>query len=219
MSESLSTAECQTRVEQFALITATDEALAQFYLQDTDWNVEAAVAAFFDKTSSLIEERLASEKRSCSNDSTPAKRQKQDGLEKYLPEKISFISWNIDGLSEKNVKQRTMAVVETIQTRKVDIVFLQEVISQTYDILKSNLSSDYLFTENKAPFGADERFYFTVIILRRSTVGLDSVLVKPFENSRMMRDLTIATAKLKNGSKLQLINTHLESSKEFSGKL
>ena len=39
--------ECQRRVEHFASVTGTDEALAQFYLQDRDWNLEASVNAFF----------------------------------------------------------------------------------------------------------------------------------------------------------------------------
>ena len=144
MSEVPSAAECQARVEQFAQITETDEALAQFYLQDRNWNVEASIAAFFENNHPAKEKSDGSQKRSLKSDgSTSAKKQKVDHIEKKLPDKFSFVSWNIDGLDAKNIKERTMAVVKTIQARKVDIVFLQEVVSQTYDILKSNLSSDY----------------------------------------------------------------------------
>ena len=111
-----------------------------------------------------------------------------------------------------------MAVVKTIQERKVDAVFLQEVVLETYNILKSKLSQEYLLTENKAPYGADEKYYFTVTLLRRSTLNRGSVVVKPFENSRMLRDLTIVEAKFENGSKLNLLNAHLESTKDFAGK-
>ena len=33
-------AECEARCQEFAAVTGTDTALAQFYLQDMEWNVE-----------------------------------------------------------------------------------------------------------------------------------------------------------------------------------
>ena len=96
MSEELSAAECQARVEQFAQITETDEALAQFYLQDRDWNVEASIAAFFEERIPPDKEKTnVSQKRPQDSDGVAvAKKQKVDHIEKCLPEKFSFISWN-----------------------------------------------------------------------------------------------------------------------------
>lgn len=41
-------ATCQQRVEQFVALTGTNEALAQFYLQDHDWLVEPSVNVYFE---------------------------------------------------------------------------------------------------------------------------------------------------------------------------
>ena len=37
-----------------------------------------------------------------------------------------FLTWNIDGLDDKNIKERTMTVITDIQSNKFDVVFLQE---------------------------------------------------------------------------------------------
>ena len=48
MSEDLSADDCQARIDQFVQITETDDAMAQFYLQDRNWDVESSVTAFFE---------------------------------------------------------------------------------------------------------------------------------------------------------------------------
>lgn len=212
MSEDLSATECQSRIEQFTQVTQTDEALAQFYLQDRNWDVEASITAFLERNNGEKEKEERPRKRVKLNVSDSLKnfiKEQIDPIKKELPDKITFISWNIDGLDDKNIVQRTLEVVKTIQKRKVDIVFLQEIVPQTYDILKSKLSSEYLLTEKKTT-------YFTVVLLKRSTLNLESVAIKPFENSSMCRDLTIVNATLQNGIKFVLINTHLESTKDFA---
>ena len=212
MSDDLSAEECQSRVDQFTQVTQTDEALAQFYLQPRNWDVEASIEAFFGQSAGEKEKEEPPKKRAKLNISEDLKcfiKQQIDPIEKKVPEKISFISWNIDGLDQSNIVQRTMSVIKTIKTRNVDIIFLQEVVPQTYEIMKSKLSSDYLFTEKKDP-------YFTTVLLKRSTINVESVDVKPFKNSSMYRDLTIINATLENGIKLLLMNVHLESTKDFA---
>lgn len=44
-----SAAECEERCQSFADITGTDTALAMFYLQDRNWNVEVRLPAEFSK--------------------------------------------------------------------------------------------------------------------------------------------------------------------------
>ena len=212
--------ECQARVEKFAQITQTDEALAQFYLQERDWNVEASIAAYFGDTGKLAVKRKEQE----TNHASPAKIQAvEQEIKKILPDKFSFITWNIDGLDDRNISRRTMAVVKIIQERKADIVFLQEVVPETYNMLQSNLSTEYILTKNKAndifvDTASENKIYFTVTLLRRETLTRKSVFVKPYENSKMLRDLMVVEAKFENGAKLILINTHLESTKDFAGK-
>ena len=121
-----------------------------------------------------------------------------------------FITWNIDGLDEKNIKERTLAVIACVQSKRIDIVFLQEVVDKTYDLLNTHLSTDYYLTENKSKLSR-EQWYFTVILLKKTTFqhvrNIDPI---PFSNSTMGRDLTIVETKFSNGVKLALINTHLE---------
>ena len=140
-------------------------------------------------------------------------------MEKKRSQKIlknfSFVTWNIDGLHKVNIKERTMAVISTIQERNLDIVFLQEVVSESYDLLNSHLSSAYLFTDNKANV-SEEQYYFTAILLKRETLWVKNITYIPFENSGMGRDLSMVNAKFVNGVKIVLMNSHLESMKQFA---
>lgn len=43
--------ECLQRCKQFAEITGTDSALAMFYLQDNNWNLEKSLDIYFKQTS------------------------------------------------------------------------------------------------------------------------------------------------------------------------
>ena len=56
MAEDLSASECQSRIDQFVQVTNTDEALAQFFLQDRNWDVASSIAAFFEKDHGSREE-------------------------------------------------------------------------------------------------------------------------------------------------------------------
>ena len=126
-----------------------------------------------------------------------------------------FLTWNIDGLDDKNIKERTMTVINDIQSKNFDVVFLQEVVSETYQLIKMHLSEDYHLTENKSE-SSDDQWYFTLILTKKSRLIVQNICSIPFSNSTMGRDLTIVKAKFKNGEKLILLNTHLESMKQFS---
>ena len=43
----LNAEECQKAVDQFVEVTNTDEALAQFYLQDRDWDAVKSINDYF----------------------------------------------------------------------------------------------------------------------------------------------------------------------------
>jgi len=55
------------------------------------------------------------------------------------PKEIRFITWNLDGLDERNLKIRTKAVKKIIEAENPDIVFLQEVVPKTLEYLEENL--------------------------------------------------------------------------------
>ena len=50
---------------------------------------------------------------------------------------LTVLSWNVDGLDERNILERTRNVCHIINNRKPDAVFLQEVITQTLAIYQS----------------------------------------------------------------------------------
>ena len=54
----------------------------------------------------------------------------QEGLlSTKAPESLVFVTWNIDGLDQTNLKKRTKGVCKILEQEAADIVFLQEVLS------------------------------------------------------------------------------------------
>ena len=52
----------------------------------------------------------------------------QEGLlSTKAPESLVFVTWNIDGLDQTNLKKRTKGVCKILEQEAADIVFLQEV--------------------------------------------------------------------------------------------
>ena len=83
--------------------------------------------------------------------------------------KFTFLTWNIDGLDDKNITERTMDVINTIRRKMLDVIFLQEVISKTYSLIEQHLSGDYYMTENKSRL-SDDQWYFTVNLIKKVRV-------------------------------------------------
>ena len=106
----LTAKECQDRIDQFVAITQTDEAQAQMLLQDHDWAVEPAINAFF--ASNLTDDNV------------------NVVISTKPPSTLSLMTWNIDGLDEKNAEKRLAFVIHEIKSLKPDVVLLQEVIGQ-----------------------------------------------------------------------------------------
>jgi len=53
---------------------------------------------------------------------------------------LTVLSWNVDGLDERNVMERTGKVCHIINSLKPDAVFLQEVIPKSLSIFQSKCS-------------------------------------------------------------------------------
>ncbi|KAG0714100.1 Tyrosyl-DNA phosphodiesterase 2 [Chionoecetes opilio] len=210
---------CQKLVEQFAELTNTDEALAQFYLQDRDWNLERSVNAFFEAKKEEDEMKaLQVDEESeimVTFNSKLVSVMEKGVLTEEAPKNFCFLTWNIDGLDEKNLKKRTKAVAKIIEREKADIVFLQEVIANTLTYLEQ-LLPQFLF------LAGDTEDYFIVTLLRRTTVYFDGQTVVPFANTCMGRNLLCVENKLFLAQahigdlKLHLLNSHLESTGEFA---
>ena len=92
-------------------------------------------------------------------------------LSTQAPSSLVMVTWNIDGLDQHNLKRRTRAVVKTLQEKAVDIVFLQEVIPETFSYLESKLP-------NYDCFAAKQENYFVATLLRRGRVYMDKTKVR-----------------------------------------
>ena len=54
-----------------------------------------------------------------------------------------FVTWNIDGLDQTNLKKRTKGVCKILEQEAADIVFLQEVFdSESVRSVKASISGD-----------------------------------------------------------------------------
>ena len=182
----LTAKECQNRIDQFVLVTQTDEAQAQELLQDHDWKVDLAVNAYFASTAP--DDVVITTKP---------------------PSSLSVITWNIDGLDEKNAERRITYVIQEIRKIKPDVVLLQEVIDAFVEVFERQLVDYHVIEQGGG--GA----YFTCTLIRKTTVYLDDVKSKSFSNSKMGRAMQIVHAHI-GQVKLSFINVHLESTKEFS---
>ena len=96
------------------------------------------------------------------------------------PEQLTFVTWNIDGLDQKNLKRRTRAVIETLTKISADIVFLQEVIPETFSYIESKMT-------NYDCIAAKQSEYFVATLLRRGRVYMDRHKVVDFPTTRMFR--------------------------------
>ncbi|CAL1263402.1 unnamed protein product [Larinioides sclopetarius] len=231
-------AECQRLCEKFAEITETDEACAQFYLQDRKWNLEQSVHDFFEDRNNKGAVRVNDKKEAqvvvvvdgsnkglaaaatavlaesalCRNvgSSSQKRASTTSGEElnsdtKKIKTNLTFITWNIDGLNEKNLMLRTKAVCKAILNEQADIVFLQEIVPDSAEYFLKHL------TDYHCLFG-NEVGYFVGTFLKKSTVSYKEFKIIDF-TTRMMRNCLKVNAVYKNKN-LLLFNSHLESTIE-----
>ncbi len=130
------------------------------------------------------------------------------------PAKFSIISWNLDGLDESYLAERTAAVVNLLDKRNYTVIMLQELIPPTFQFIASKLKSKYfpvLGTRNPQ-FG-----YFTATFLRIShAVYVDHQIVN-YPGTNMDRNLLITRCQI-DRMKLAICNTHLESTAAFASQ-
>eukprot|EP00943_MAST-04B_sp_MAST-4B-sp1_P002802 g2802.t1 len=127
---------------------------------------------------------------------------------------LTIMNYNIDGLG-KDLLVRTKACIDIIIQQNADIVTLQEVIEPTRDLLIHVLTNAGY--ENKSS-SASKCSYFTMIFIKRkSNLKFVSSSRIPYRksNSQMGRDILTAVITI-DGTKVQIITSHLESTKSHS---
>ncbi|XP_054707550.1 tyrosyl-DNA phosphodiesterase 2-like [Uloborus diversus] len=220
--------ECQLLCEQFAEITGTDTACAQFYLQDRKWGLEQSVNDFFEDRNSKgavrVNDRqeaevvvvvdgsskgLAAAATAVLAESALSRGAESPRSKEMKPSStLKFITWNIDGLNEKNLKLRTKAVAKNIISQQADIVFLQEVVPESAEYFLKSMHDYHCLFGNEAG-------YFVGTLLKKSTVKYDDFEIIDFPDSRMMRNCLRIKATFQN-LPLILFNSHLESTPDGS---
>ncbi|XP_007525991.2 tyrosyl-DNA phosphodiesterase 2 [Erinaceus europaeus] len=195
---------------EFASVAACDAAVAQCYLAENDWEMERALNSYFEppveesafksppETPSAPESCINLTNEETADSSSLENVQQDDSI-------LSVITWNIDGLDLKNLKERTQAVCSYLALYSPDVVFLQEVIPPYYSYLKKRARSYEIIT-------GSEEGYFTAIMLKKSRVKFRSQEIIPFPNTQMMRNLLCVNASVL-GNELCLMTSHLESTR------
>ncbi|RWS22985.1 hypothetical protein B4U80_02823 [Leptotrombidium deliense] len=228
-SEEFSDEQCQKFVEQFVELTDTDEALAQFFLQDRNWDVSIAVHDYFrslekanavnprQQNKNVVQVTLSdsSDEESCMILHSPKRLKNEESdsltLSSSSSRTVRFITWNIDGLSEKNLFIRTEAVCSTILSIGADIVHLQEVVSQSELLIKEKLQNYAVLSGRK---NEGDLCYYTLTLLNKNTVQIKNWKVIDFR-STMGRNVIEAEV-IVYGIDIILLNSHLESTKSAS---
>ena len=112
-------------------------------------------------------------------------------------------------MNDKNLPKRLRAIANQINQLKPDVVYIQEANEQAVEAFEKDLF-EYSVLEQ----GTGGQYY-TCILLRQTTIYLDEVKNKLFENTTMGRGLQIVKAHM-GDVKLAFLNVHLESTKDFS---
>ncbi|XP_018411794.1 PREDICTED: tyrosyl-DNA phosphodiesterase 2 [Nanorana parkeri] len=230
--------EREQKCQAFASVAGCDQAVAQCYLAENDWELERAINSYFEPSvESLIQEGNPSggtQEGNPSEESTSGGQQmpvtapdccidltsdepvvtqnpdasKHTTVSQKDESHFIFVTWNIDGLDLSNLPERARAVCSYLALYSPDVVFLQEVIPPYYEYLKKRAVSYTIITGN-------EDGYFTAIMLKKSRAILVNQEIVPFPTTSMMRNLLVANVKL-CGNDICLMTSHLESTKEHA---
>ncbi|VDI75469.1 Hypothetical predicted protein [Mytilus galloprovincialis] len=128
--------------------------------------------------------------------------------EESLPKGINLLSWNIFGRFDEYIKKRTSAVIAIINMESPNVIFLQEVIVDTLEML-SRKCLDYTFIESAV------ESYFTVIMVKHNVVQVTDSKIIPFTSSAQGRTLQKLECTIK-GLPCVLMTSYLKSMQTHS---
>ncbi|NXU62719.1 TYDP2 phosphodiesterase, partial [Horornis vulcanius] len=207
---------------EFAAITSSDAAVASRFLAGSDWHMERALNAYFDPPLYAYCDTEAAAGRaaparadtgSCIDltaDATASNAgvSSEDSQQKEDDSNFSLITWNIDGLDPRNLKDRAKGICTYLALYSPDVVFLQEVILPHLPLLDMK-------ADNYTIIPGNTDGYFTAIMLKKSRVKLLKQEIVPFPTTTMMRNLLVVHVSI-SGIELCLMTSHLESTKNHS---
>jgi len=143
-------------------------------------------------------------------------RQINKKKDKMLTNQIKFLTWNIWGLGP-DMEKRMHKISETIDHEHPDVIALQEVTADVYEILK--LESWFSSYISNPPLEQKE---FNLLFCKKSASGrrIKDIQYIPLKNSQMERGYLSTTIYLSIPSfaeeiSFEIITSHLESTGEF----
>lgn len=136
--------------------------------------------------------------------------------EKTRKNHFHFLTWNTDGLCDILVKTRMLKIIEIIKKTKVSIVFLQEVINDTVELIKLYLSDEYEIIEAEDSCGKKLTYFCLTLILKTKFQVIEKETFWFYGTVMGRHAIKILVHPVENpNQKILLINTHLESSSSF----
>ena len=114
-------------------------------VQEHGWDLRRALDTHFAALCAEAEqkERAEEEERNRAKVEKPkltiSKALEQGVLTTAAPTSLVFLTWNIDGLDQTNLRLRTKAVAKVVEEERADVVFLQEVLPTTFQYLQEKL--------------------------------------------------------------------------------
>ncbi|KRX54672.1 Tyrosyl-DNA phosphodiesterase 2 [Trichinella sp. T9] len=189
---------CLLRTDLFGTVTGTNAACGQFYLQDCKWDLTVAINRYFDQPDNA---RLPPWiRRMVSQDKDTVKTMH-----------FSILSWNLDGLDNRNIVSRVNAACDEILELEPSVLFFQEVVPENFEVLKRRLGEKYQVLENN-----DRYYYHTSIFIHRTNLECTEHHVVDFARTSMNRNMFIALIEFDGDVQLCLVNSHLESGRKES---
>lgn len=129
---------------------------------------------------------------------------------------LRLLSWNIDGLDERDLRERTEEVCRLILLKRPHVVFLQEVVQPTLGILERKLGHIYSLVVNPTP---TFHYYPAMLINQKcgEVVVQGKLEVLDFPGTSMGRHLLQLPIAF-HGVSLQLLTSHLESTRDYAAE-
>ncbi|KAJ7946305.1 tyrosyl-DNA phosphodiesterase 2 [Quillaja saponaria] len=120
---------------------------------------------------------------------------------------LKILSYNVWFREDLEVHKRMKAIGDLIQLHSPEFICFQEVTPNIYDIFRqSSWWKTYDCSVSKEV--ADRRAYFSMVL---SKLPVRSFSIKPFRNSVMGRELSVAEVEVLKGKSLVIATSHLES--------
>ena len=121
---------------------------------------------------------------------------------------LKLLTWNIDGLDDRNVDERTLAVCEKVRELQPDVLFIQEVIPQSWNTLTNCLTEYQHFRKDNLAY------YYHIISIHKDTLKMvGNGMFLNFPNSEMGRHLLAFQVQFGEIT-IHLLSSHLESTLE-----